>query len=80
MDLTAEQRDALKLMLSITESYRTLSIGNAHILNRLARDQFKIDLDIAPTIVAIQSRKGNLIYAEIDRLRATIREIEERST
>lgn len=79
MGLTPEQRDVLKLMRGIVDSYQTLSVGNAHALKRLALDQFKVDLDIAPAIAAIHSRKGNLIIAEINRLRAAIREIEERN-
>ena len=78
MALTPEHEDVLKLMRCIVESYQTLGVENAHALKRLARDHFKVDLDIAPTIAAVHSRKGNLITAEINRLRAAILEIEER--
>jgi len=77
MGLTPEQQDVLKLMRGIVESHRTLSIGNAHALKRLARDCFTVDLDVAPTIAAVRSRRGDLIHAEINRLQAAIREIEE---
>jgi hypothetical protein len=79
MGLTSEQQDALKIMYGIAESYRTLRIGNAHTLKRLASDHFKVDLDISPTIAAVNSRRGDLIYAEIDRLQAAIRQMEEQS-
>jgi hypothetical protein len=77
MGLTPEQQDVLKLMRGIVESYHTLSIGNAHALKRLARDYFKADLDVAPTIAAVRSRRGDLIYAELNRLQAVISEIGE---
>jgi len=77
MGLTPEQQDVLKLMRGIVESYRTLSIGNAHALKRLASDYFKVDLDVAPIIAAVRSRRGDLIGAEIKRLQAVIREFEE---
>ncbi|MCX6339509.1 MAG: hypothetical protein NTX71_06275 [Candidatus Aureabacteria bacterium] len=77
MGLTPEQQDVLKLMRGIVEGYHTLSIGNAHALKRLARDYFKVDLDVAPTIEAVRSRRGDLIYTELNRLQAVISEIEE---
>ena len=77
MGMTPEQQDVLKLMRGIVESYRTLSIGNARALKRLASDYFKVDLDVAPTIAAVRSRRGDLIRAELKRLQAVIRAFEE---
>lgn len=78
MSLTSEQRDALEVMRGIVESYRTLRIDKARVLKRLALDHFKIDLDIAPTIAAVQSRRGDVIIAEINRLQDAVREMEAR--
>ena len=75
--LTPEQQDVLKLMRGIVESYRTISISNAHALKRLAHDYFKVDLDVEPVIAAVRSRRGDLISAEIRRLQSVIRELEE---
>ena len=77
MGMTPEQQDVLKLMRGIAESYRTLSIGNARAFKRLASDYFKVDLDVAPTIAAVRSRRGDLIRAELKRLQAVIRAFEE---
>jgi len=78
MPLTAEQKDVLKLMRSAVKNYQTLSIGSAHGLRRLARDYFKTDIDIEPTIRAIWSRRGDKIYNELMRLQAVIDDLEKR--
>ncbi|HOE26764.1 MAG: hypothetical protein IT574_00985 [Candidatus Aureabacteria bacterium] len=79
MALTEQQRDILKLMRSTAESYQTLSIGSAHGLQRLARDYFKTEIDIEPTIKAVWSRRGDKIYEELKRLQAIIDEMEKRA-
>jgi hypothetical protein len=79
MALTEQQRDVIKLMRSTVENYQTLSIGSAHGLQRLARDYFKTEIDIEPTIKAVWSRRGDKIYEELKRLQAVIDEIEKRA-
>ncbi|MDD5555921.1 MAG: hypothetical protein PHN82_01590 [bacterium] len=78
MPFTGKQRDILKLMRNTVRSYQTLSIGSAHGLQRLAKDYFDIEIDIQPTIEAVRSRRGDLIYAELARLQGIIGEIEKR--
>lgn len=79
MALNEQQRDVLKLMRGTVENYQTLSIGSAHGLHRLARDYFKCEIDIEPTIKAVWSRRGDRIYAELKRLQAVIDEIEKKA-
>jgi len=79
MALTSKQRDVLKLMRNTVQSYRTLSIGSAHGLQRLARDYFNTEIDIQPTIEAVQSRRGDKIYEELKRLQDIINAIEKHS-
>jgi len=79
MALTSKQRDVLKLMRNTVPSYRTLSIGSAHGLQRLARDYFNTEIDIQPTIEAVQSRRGDKIYEELKRLQDIINAIEKHS-
>jgi len=78
MSLTQEQIEILGLMRDIVESYHTLSIGSAHTLHHLARDCFKKEIDIGPTITAVRSRRGDRIYAELARLQDIISDIEKR--
>ena len=80
MPLTSEQKDMLKLMRGTVENYQTLSIGSAHRLQRLARDYFKTDIDIEPTIRAVWGRRGDKIYAELKRLQAVIDELEKKGS
>ena len=79
MGISAEQRDILKLMRSIVQSYKTLSVSNARGLRRLAKDYFDMEIDIAPTIAAVKSRRGDRIYAELQRLQGIIVDIEKRT-
>lgn len=79
MALNEQQRDVLKLMRGTVENYQTLSIGSAHGLQRLARDYFKTEIDIEPTIKAVWSRRGDKIYEELKRLQAIIDEMEKRA-
>lgn len=79
MPLTSEQKDVLKLMRGTVENYQTLSIGSAHGLQRLARDYFKSDIDIEPTIRAVWSRRGDKIYTELKRLQTIIDELEKKA-
>lgn len=79
MPLTDEQRDVLKLMRSIVESYRTISIASAHGLHRLASRYFNHTVDIGPTVEAVRSRRGDLIYTEIKRLQGVIAELEKKA-
>jgi len=72
MALTVDQDEVLKLMKGIVESYETLSIGSAHTLHHLALDYFKKDIDIAPAIAAVRSRRGDRIYGELKRLNEII--------
>lgn len=78
MSLTPEQVEVLGLMRNIAENYHTLSIGSAHSLQHLARDCFKMEIDIGPTIEAVRSRRGDRIYAELARLQGIITDIEKR--
>ncbi len=79
MPLTDEQKDVLKLMRGTVENYQTLSIGSAHGLQCLARDYFKADIDIEPTIRAVWGRRGDKIYAELKRLQSVIDELEKKA-
>ena len=78
MALSGEQKDVLKLMNGMVQSYRTLSISNACGLRRLAKDYFDEEIDIKPTIAAVRSHRGDKIYAELERLQAVIKEIEKK--
>jgi FlaA1/EpsC-like NDP-sugar epimerase len=80
MPLSTKQRDVLKLMRNTVQSYRTLSIGSAHGLQRLARDYFNTDIDIQPTIEAVGSRRGDKIYEELKRLQDVINAIEKQAS
>lgn len=80
MPLSPKQKDVLKLMRNTVQSYQTLSIGSAHGLKRLARDYFGMEIDIEPTIAAVQSRRGDRIYGELERLKGIIAEIEKRAS
>lgn len=79
MGLSTDQKNALKEMRGVVESYKTLGVGSAHRLRRLARRHFSEEIDIRPAIAAVKSRRGDLIYAELSRLGKTVDEIEKRA-
>lgn len=80
MSMTVEQRDVLKEMWGVVESYRSLKVGRVKRLQRMVKETFEVEIDIDPAIAAIRSRRGDRIYAELERLQGIVRRLEKKVT